>query len=180
MTQLSAPVGPTDHILGPPAAPVTLVEYGDFECPNCKAAFPVIRDLVASFGDRLQFVWRHFPITLRRRPCREGSGSDRGRGVQGKFWEMHDILFLHQEELDAASLLSYARALDLDAGRFEEDMASGRFADRVYADLDSGQASGVSWTPTFFINGERYPTARDLEGLVRTVTERVQRETARR
>lgn len=169
MTQLTVPVSATDHILGPPAAPVTLVEYGDFECPNCEAAFPVIRDLVASLGDRLRFVFRHFPITLRHDHAQKAAEAAEAAGAQGKFWEMHDILFRHQDDLDRESLESYARTLGLDLERFNAEMSNGTYADRVYDDLDSGQASGVSWTPTFFLNGERYPIARDLDGLVQKV-----------
>ena len=174
MTQLTVPVSSIDHILGPPNAPVTLVEYGDFECPNCAAAYPVIRGLVDSLGSRLRFVFRHFPIVLSHDHAEKAAEAAEAAGAQGKFWEMHDILFQHQDDLDRDSLVSYARTLNLDIERFSNELFGDVYADRVYQDLDSGQASGVSWTPTFFLNGERFPSARDLDGLARAVTERVQ------
>jgi protein-disulfide isomerase len=175
MTQyLTVPVSSIDHILGPPNAPVTLVEYGDFECPNCAAAYPVIRGLVESLGDRLRFVFRHFPIVLSHDHAEKAAEAVEAAGAQGKFWEMHDILFEHQDDLDQESLVAYARTLNLDVERFSKELSEGVHADRVYHDLASGEASGVSWTPTFFLNGERYPIARDLDGLVRLVTDRVQ------
>lgn len=175
MTQyLTVPVSPVDHILGPPDAPVTLLEYGDFECPNCAAAYPVIRGLVDSLGDRLRFVFRHFPIVLSHDHAQKAAEAVEAAGAQGKFWEMHDILFEHQDDLDRESLVAYAGMLSLDIERFSTELLEGVHADRVYRDLDSGQDSGVSWTPTFFLNEVRYPIARDLDGLVRMVRERVQ------
>ncbi|MGH7498416.1 MAG: DsbA family protein [Gemmatimonadales bacterium] len=174
MTHLTAPVSSIDHILGPPNAPVTLVEYGDFECPNCAAAYPVIRGMVDSLGDRLRFAFRHFPIVLSHDHAQKAAEAAEAAGAQGKFWEMHDVLFQHQDDLDRESLGAYARMLNLDVERFSNELFGDVHADRVYRDVDSGQSSGVSWTPTFFLNGERYPIARDLDGLVRAVTQRVQ------
>ena len=180
MTQLTVPLSPIDHILGPPTAPVTLVEYGDFECPNCAAAYPVIRGLVESVGDRLRFVFRHFPIVLSHDHAEKAAEAAEAAGAQGKFWEMHNILFQHQDDLDRESLVSYAGGLGLDVERFRNELLGDVYADRVYRDLESGQASGVSWTPTFFLNGARYPIARDLDGLVREVAAAVQQRTGRR
>ncbi len=168
---LTVPVSPVDHILGPPDAPIILVEYGDFECPNCYAAYPVIRGLLDALGHRLQFVFRHFPITLRHDHAMKAAEAAEAAGAQGKFWEMHDILFQHQDDLDRESLVAYAAALGLDVVRFRNELFSDAYADRVSLDLASGGASGVSWTPTFFLNGTRYPIARDLAGLVREVEE---------
>jgi protein-disulfide isomerase len=174
------PVSSIDHILGPPNAPVTLVEYGDFECPNCAAAYPVIQGLLASLDGRLRFVFRHFPIIISHDHALKAAEAAEAAGAQGKFWEMHDILFEHQDDLDRESLVSYARTLNLDVERFAQELLEGVHTDRVYRDLASGEASGVSWTPTFFLNGERYPIARDLDGLVRLVMERVQQRAATR
>jgi formate-nitrite transporter family protein len=173
-SQLTVPVSSIDHILGPPDAPATLVEYGDFECPNCRAAYPVIRSLIDSLGDRLRFVFRHFPIVLRHDHAQKAAEAVEAAGAQGRFWEMHDILFEHQDDLDRESLIAYARMLNLDVERFSKELLGDVYADRVYADLESGEASGVSWTPTFFVDGARYSIARDLDGLVREVREHVQ------
>ncbi len=181
MTQyLTVPVSSSDHIVGPQNAPVTLVEYGDFECPNCAAAYPVIRNLVASVGDRLRFVFRHFPITLRHDHAEKAAEAVEAAGAQGKFWEMHDVLFEHQDDLDRESLVAYARTLNLDVERFKSELLDGIYADRVYRDLASGEASGVSWTPTFFLDDARYPIALDLDGLMRAVTERVEQRAGAR
>ena len=177
---LTIPVSASDHIIGPQNAPVTLVEYGDFECPNCAAAYPVIRNLVNSVGDRLRFAFRHFPITLRHDHAEKAAEAVEAAGAQGKFWEMHDILFEHQDDLDRESLVSYAQTLNLDIERFRTELLEGTYSDRVYRDLASGEASGVSWTPTFFLNEVRYPIALDLDGLMRAVTERVQQHAGAR
>jgi protein-disulfide isomerase len=169
---LDVPVSPADHMLGPREAPITLVEYGDFECPNCRAAAPVIRGLIESLGDRLRFVFRHFPIVLSHDHAQKAAEASEAAGAQGKFWEMHDLLFEHQDDLDRESLVEYARTLGLDVERFGRELLEGRYADRVYHDKAGGEVSGVSWTPTFFVNGERYPIARDLDGLVREVEQR--------
>jgi protein-disulfide isomerase len=164
-------VSPDDHILGPPDAPITLVEYGDFECPNCLAAYPVIQGLLASLENRLRFVFRHFPIVLSHDHAQKAAEAAEAAGAQGKFWEMHDLLFEHQDELDTVSLIAYAGTLGLDVERFTRELQSGTYADRVYDDRAGGEVGGVSWTPTFFVNGVRYPIARDLDGLVRRVEE---------
>jgi formate-nitrite transporter family protein len=168
---LTGAVSLTDHILGAPDAPITLVEYGDFECPNCLAAYPVIKGLIESLGNQLRFVFRHFPIVLSHDHAQKAAEAAEAAGAQGKFWEMHDLLFEHQDDLDAESLISYARTLGLDVERFTRELQSGAYSDRVYHDREGGEVSGVSWTPTFFVNGVRYPIARDLDGLVRRVEE---------
>ena len=179
MPNLTVPVSDIDHVLGPPDAPVTLVEYGDFECPNCQAAYPVIKGLIGSLGSRLRFVFRHFPIVLSHDHAEKAAEAAEAAGAQGRFWEMHDVLFQHQDHLDRVSLVVYARELGLDVVRFSKELLGSAYADRVYQDIDSGQASGVAWTPTFFLNGERFPLARDLDGLVRAVTERAQQRASR-
>ena len=167
---LSVPVSDRDHSLGPAQAPVTLVEYGDFECPHCEAAFPVIRGLLDTLGGRVRFVFRHFPITVSHDHAEKAAEAAEAAAVQGKFWEMHNLLFQHQDALDSESLVGYARELKMDVEQFRRDLAGGIYADRVYEDLVSGENSDVHWTPTFFLNGVRYGVARDLDGLVRAVT----------
>jgi protein-disulfide isomerase len=168
---LTVPVSTRDHSLGPAQAPVTLVEYGDFECPHCLAAYPVIRGLLKSLDGRVRFVFRHYPITVSHDHAQKAAEAAEAAAEQGKFWEMHDLLFRHQDALDTESLVGYARELGLDVERFRRELAGGVYADRVYEDLVSGQNSEVHWTPTFFLNGVRYGSARDLDGLVRAVTD---------
>lgn len=168
---LSLPVSPRDHSLGPVNAPVTLIEYGDFECPHCAAAYPVIRSLLETLDGRVRFVFRHFPITVSHDHAQKAAEAAEAAAEQGKFWEMYDLLFQHQDELDSDSLIRYAGELGLDVDKFTSGFLAGQFAERVYEDLTSGESSGVHWTPTFFLNGIRYGSARDLDGLVREVTE---------
>ncbi|HEY7636189.1 MAG TPA: DsbA family protein [Gemmatimonadales bacterium] len=170
---LAVPVSSSDHILGPADAPVTLVEYGDFECPNCEAAFPVVRSLLESLDGQLRFVFRHFPVSIRHDHAQKAAEASEAAAEQGKFWEMHDILFRNQDDLDRESLLGYAGELGLDLERFTYELDESIHAERVFRDLASGEASGVSWTPTFFLNDVRHGVARDLDGLVRAVAERV-------
>ena len=168
---LTTAVSTRDHSLGPAQAPVTLVEYGDFECPHCAAAYPVIRGLLESLGGRIRFVFRHYPITVSHDHAQKAAEAAEAASEQGKFWEMHDLLFQHQDALDNESLVGYARELKLDMERFQRELLGGVYAERVYEDLVSGQDSGAHWTPTFFLNGVRHGAARDLDGLVRAVTE---------
>jgi formate-nitrite transporter family protein len=168
---LSLPVSARDHSLGQVQAPVTLVEYGDFECPHCAAAYPVIRGLLEALDGRVRFVFRHFPITVSHDHAQKAAEASEAAAEQGKFWEMHNLLFQHQDELDSESLIRYAKELGLDIDTFTSGFLAGQFAERVYEDLASGESSGVHWTPTFFLNGARYGSARDLDGLVREVTD---------
>lgn len=119
---LATPVTSNDHILGPPDAAVTLVEYGDFECPNCAAAFPVVRNLLHSLDGQLRFVFRHFPVSIRHDHAQKAAEAAEAAAAQGKFWEMHDILFHNQDDLDRGSLLGYARELNLDLDRFTYEL----------------------------------------------------------
>jgi formate-nitrite transporter family protein len=177
---LAVPVSSTDHILGPADAAVSLVEYGDFECPNCAAAFPVIQNLIESLAGRLRFVFRHFPVSIRHDHAEKAAEASEAAAAQGKFWEMHDILFRNQDDLDRESLIGYARSLNLDLDRFSYELDESLHAERVFRDIASGEASGVSWTPTFFLNDIRHGVPRDLEGLVRTVAEQVRQRAGSR
>jgi formate-nitrite transporter family protein len=172
MSTLSLPVGPGDHIRGPAGAPITLVEYGDFECPHCAAAAPVLRAALAEFGPRLRFVFRHYPIVISHRDAHFAAQASEAAAAQGKFWEMHDLLFQRQSSLSRESLLGYARELGLDADRMARQLDSGEYADRVDRDLESGDASGVRWTPTFYLNDDRLgplPNPEQLLDLLRAV-----------
>jgi Na+/H+ antiporter NhaA len=153
-----------DHFRGPAEAPVTLVEYGDFECPYCGHAEPVVRELLADFGD-LRYVWRHLPLNDIHPHAQIAAEAAEAAGAQGKFWEMYDLLFAHQSELVMADLVGYARELALDTKRFREDLRKRAFTTRLAQDVESADLSGVSGTPIFFINGRRHYGAYDIDTL---------------
>lgn len=164
------PVDPElDHIRGPEEAPVTLVEYGDFECPYCGQAEPVVRELLAAFGADLRYVFRHLPLADVHEHAQLAAEAAEAAGAQGRFWEMHDLLFSHQDALEPEDLLSYARALDLDVDKFAEKMNKRKYMPRVARDVDSADRSGVSGTPTFFINGRRHHGHFDIGSLTAAV-----------
>ena len=166
LLDLTEPVDPDiDHVRGPADGPVTLVEYGDFECPYCGRAEPVIRELVQMFGRDLRFVFRHLPLEDVHEHAALAAEAAEAAGAQGRFWEMHDLLLAHQDALTVTDLREYARQLGLDQDRFIEDLDSRRFALRVARDVESADASGVAGTPTFFINGRRHYGAYDLDSL---------------
>ena len=154
-----------DHVRGPADGQVTLVEYGDFECPHCGRAEPVIRQLVQTFGQDLRFVFRHLPLEEVHEHAALAAEAAEAAGAQGRFWEMHDMLLAHQDALTVEDLLAYARQLGLDQARFSDDVESRRFALRVARDVQSADDSGVAGTPTFFINGRRHYGAYDLDSL---------------
>jgi len=157
-----------DHVRGPADAPVTLVEYGDFECPYCGHAEPVIRELQADFGD-LRYVWRHLPLTDVHPQAQLAAEAAEAAGAHGKFWEMYDLLFAHQSKLLMRYLVGYADQLALDSPRFQEDLRKRKFASRVAQDVESADLSGVSGTPVFFINGRRHYGAYDINTLTAAV-----------
>lgn len=154
--ELTTPVGPNDHTQGPPNAPITLVEYGDYECPYCGMAYPIVKRIQERLGDRLRFVFRNFPLAEAHPNAMAAAEFAEAAALQGKFWEMHDALYEHQRALNGTNLQRYARALDLDRRALDAALRSGDPIARVRADVMSGVASGVSGTPTFFINGRRF------------------------
>jgi NhaA family Na+:H+ antiporter len=168
-TKLVEPVGERDHVLGPDDAPVTLVEYGDLECPYCRQVNPVIRELRRRLGGRVRYVFRHFPIRTSHVHAQLAAEAVEAADAQGKFWEMYEFILEHQEALDQTHLLEYAAELDLDLDRFKQDLDQNVYADRVKEDFHSGVRSGVNGTPSFFINGVRYDGAWDLESLIDAV-----------
>jgi Na+/H+ antiporter NhaA len=157
-----------DHIRGPADAKVTLVEYGDFECPYCGQAEPVVRALLANFGD-LRYVWRHLPLTDVHPNAALSAEAAEAADRQGAFWPMHDLLLQHQQELRPVHLVRYAADLGLDVDRFREDLRRHIGAARVAEDVDSAGSSGVAGTPTFFINGRRQYGAYDIDTLTAAV-----------
>jgi protein-disulfide isomerase len=155
-----------DHIEGPAEAAVTLVEYGDYECPYCGAAYPIIKEVQARMGERLRFVFRNFPITTSHAHAEQAAEAAEAAAEQGSFWQMHDVLFENQRHLSDQDLRAYAEKLGLDVGLFDEELAEHAHADRVREDFMSGVRSGVNGTPTFYINGVRYDDSYDVETLL--------------
>jgi Na+/H+ antiporter NhaA len=178
---LSEDVDPArDHVRGGENAPVTLVEYGDYECPYCGQAEVVIRELLAEFGDELRYVWRHLPLNDVHPNTQVAAEAAEAAGAQGRFWPMHDTLLDHQDELTPMDLRRYATALGLDLERFWDDLRRHRYADRVAEDVGSADASGVAGTPSFFINGRRHEGAYDLATLTGAVRAARRRAAIRR
>ncbi|MFF0576327.1 Na+/H+ antiporter NhaA [Streptosporangium saharense] len=169
IVDLVAPVDPRrDHVRGPQDAPVTLVEYGDFECPYCGQAEPVVRDLLAGFGD-LRYVWRHLPLNDVHPRAQLAAEAAEAAAAQGAFWPMHDRLLAHQDDLRPRDLVGHAEALGLDVERFRRDLQEHAGTARIAEDVDTADLSGVSGTPTFFVNGRRHQGAYDITTLSRAV-----------
>ena len=158
-----------DHIRGPDDAPVTLVEYGDFECPYCGQAEQVIRELLAAHGDDVRYVWRHLPLNDVHPMAQTAAEASEAAAAQGRFWEMYDTLLSHQGELSPRDLIRYAQELDLDVDRFRNELRRREYAARVSEDVASADESGVSGTPTFFINGRRHYGVYDMDTLTQEV-----------
>lgn len=164
--ELTIPFTPErDHVRGRADAPAELVEYGDYECPFCAAAHPVVEGLLADAGDAIGFAFRHFPMTTVHPHAERAAEAAEAAGAQGRFWEMHGLLFANQHRLGDRDLVGYARALDLDVDRFAEELRSRVHFDRVREDLMSGVRSGVNGTPTFFTNGVRHDGPYDARSL---------------
>jgi protein-disulfide isomerase len=142
-----------DHVRGDPGAPVTMVEYGDFQCPDCGNAYPIVHELLARFGGRLCFVFRHMPLSDLHPRAQAAAEAAEAAGAQGRFWEMHDRLFTHQRQLSDDDLRGHAEAIGLDTERFERELEERRHAGRVAENYASGAQSGTPSTPRFFVNG---------------------------
>jgi Na+/H+ antiporter NhaA len=165
ITDLAVPVDPErDHVRGPKKSPVTLVEYGDFECPYCGQAEPVVRELLADYGD-VRYVWRHLPLNDVHPNAQAAAEAAEAAAAQDAFWEMHDLLLGHQGALRPPDLVGYAADLHLDIQQFTSDLSNHEGAAHVAEDVDSADLSGVSGTPTFFINGIRHQGAYDIDTL---------------
>jgi protein-disulfide isomerase len=166
-TALTVPVDEgRDHIQGPAEAAVTLVEYGDYECPYCGAAYPIVKEVQARMGDRLRFVFRNFPITTSHPHAEQAAEAAEAAAAQERFWEMHDVLYENQRHLEDEDLRTYAEQLGLDVERFGKELAEHAHAARVREDFMSGVRSGVNGTPTFYINGLRHDDSYELETLL--------------
>ena len=165
--RLTIPIGPDDHSRGgPETAPLTLVEYGDYECPYCGAAYPIVKEVERTLGDELRSVFRNFPLgDLHPHAVQAAEAAEAAAG-QGRFWEMHDRLYEHQDRETTQDLTEHARALGLDVERFRSDLEEHEYEPRIQADFLSGVRSGVNGTPTFFINGVRHNGGYDLDTLL--------------
>ena len=166
MSRLRESVGAADHRAGPDDAPLTLVEYGDYECPHCGAAHPIVQEVRRRLGSRLRFVFRHFPLSELHPHAVLAAEAAEAAGAQGRFWEMHDSLFADQDALELEDLVRRAQDLGLDVARFERELRDGVHRAAVETSFRTGVRSGVNGTPTFFINGVRHDGRWDAESLV--------------
>ncbi len=157
---------------------MTLVEYGDYECPYCGAAYPIVKEVQSRMGDRLRFVFRNFPITTSHPHAEQAAETAECAAAQGRFWEMHDLLYENQARLRDPDLHGYAESLGLDVDRFDRELAGHIHAARVREDFMSGARSGVNGTPTFYINGVRHDDSYDLETMLAALERAVAAVTA--
>ena len=173
MANLRPPVTPEDHVQGSENAQVTLVEYGDYECPHCGRAYSIIKRIQKHFGKSLRFVFRNFPLSELHPQAESAAESAEFAGACGKFWEMHDLLFENQERLSGALYLELAEQLSLPIEALQRALEEGTYRTRVRADFSSGVRSGVNGTPTFFINGKRHDGPFDYETLAPAIQEQI-------
>lgn len=170
--KLTLPVSESrDHIQGPVNAPVTLVEYGDYECPYCAQAYMIIKEVQERLGSKLRFVFRNFPLTKVRPHAYKAAIAAETAAAQGKFWEMYDYLFKHGQAINDDSLRRSAANLGLSLTKFDREFLDRTYSSHVDEDIQSAKNSGVKSTPTFFINGDRYNGAWDLDSLLGTLDE---------
>ena len=169
--KLALPIEGRDHIQGNIGAPITLLEYGDYECPYCGEAYPIVKEIQERLGEKLCFAFRNFPLANSHPHAVHAAEAAEAAAAQGQFWEMHDMLFENQQALDDEDLAQYASDLDLDAKRLIKEVQSGEHQARVKEDFRGGTRAGVNGTPTFFINGERYDGPRDVDSFLEALTE---------
>ena len=168
---LTPPLSARDHIQGSPEASIVLVEYGDYECPYCGEAYPVVKELQQRLKGKMSFVFRNFPLANAHPHAEFAAEAAEAAAGQGKFWEMHDVLYENQQALEPENLLEYGSALGLEMPRFTKEMNEHVYAPRVREDFRSGVRSGVNGTPTFFINGVRYNGSYDLRSMLTALKE---------
>jgi protein-disulfide isomerase len=165
VSRLLLPIRPTDHVHGPENAPYTLVEYGDYECPDCGRLYVILRDLQRDIASRLRIVFRHYPLSGVHRHAQQAAEAAEAAGAQGKFWEMHTLLFERQQALRTKDLVRYAKELALDVEKFRDELKNEKYGERVRADFLAGVQNGVYGTPGLFLNGVRYDGAWGKESL---------------
>jgi protein-disulfide isomerase len=169
MATLKIPVSSSDHLQGNPKAPVILVEYGDYQCPHCGHAYPIVKRVQDHFGDKLGFVFRNFPLNEIHPAAESAAETAEFAATKGKFWEMHDAIFEHQRNLSDDSLMSLAKQLGLSPTELRDAWSAETFTPRVKSDFVGGARSGVNGTPTFFINGHRHDANFEFEDLVEAI-----------
>jgi protein-disulfide isomerase len=156
MVMSTVKVNPDDHVQGPANAPIVLIEYADYQCPYCGQAFYIIKNLQKKLGDKLQYVFRNFPLVSIHKFAYHASLAAEAAGIEGKFWEMHDTLFENQRHLNDTDLMNYAEQIGLNPKQFEKDLAGPEALKKVEEDVESGTKAGVEGTPYFFVNGKLY------------------------
>jgi len=164
--ELTEPTAGRDHMQGPIDAPMTLLEYGDYECPYCGDAHPVVKAVQKRLGNRLCFAFRNFPLVNSHPHAEHAAEAAEAAAAQGKFWEMHDLLFENQESLEDEELAQYAGTLGLDANRLMSEVVAGAHIERIRDDVQSGEECEVNGTPTFFVNGVLYEGEPEVEALI--------------
>lgn len=167
--RLDRPIGEGDHTQGNPDARVSLVLYGDYQCPYTARVVPIVNDLLRERGEEIHFAYRHFPLSDIHPHSQAASEAAEAAASQGKFWEMHETIFQHMGRQDRSSLLRYAGDLGLDTDRFTQDLKDHAHADRVNRDKESGEQSGVESTPTFYVNGIRYDGENEMDAITEAV-----------
>jgi protein-disulfide isomerase len=178
MGTLRVPVTQHDHVRGPANAPVTLVEYGDYECPHCRLAHPIVNAVRQHFARQLRFVFRHFPLSQIHPNAETAAESAEFAGAHGRFWEMHDGIYENQDRLGLPLLFALVRTLGLSELELQSALASGEYEPKVRADFLGGVRSGVNGTPSFFINGERHDGSYAFDDLVAAIELRLERRAA--
>ena len=171
MAALKVPISPEDHVQGAESARVTLVEYGDYECPHCGRAYPIVKRLQKHFAEGLRLAFRNFPLSEMHPNAEPAAETAEFAGAQGHFWEMHDLLFENQESLGQRLYAQLARGLDLSPEALRRALEDQEYKARVQADFKGGVRSGVNGTPTFFINGHRHDGPFDFEDLALAIDE---------
>jgi protein-disulfide isomerase len=177
--RLVVPVGESDHVLGPETAVVTLLEYGDYQCPYCGQAYPIIKELLDRVGRQVRFVFRNFPLSTIHPHAESAAEAAEAAGAQGQFWAMHALLYQNQEALDGEDLVRYASALGLDESSFVRELTRHVHAARIREDFMGGVRSGVNGTPTFFINEGRHDGPFSLDSLLGAVEVEIAAATGR-
>lgn len=168
------PLNATDHILGPAAATVTVIEYGDFQCPFCRAAYPAVKILLKEFPDRVRFAFRHYPVVEVHPHAERAAESAEAAGVQGKFWPMHDLLFENQQHLQDEHLRQYAAQAQLDLPQYDREMDRRIHLPRVREQMHGGKQNGARGTPTFFVNGVIEDVTFGMEDLFKAIEAKLQ------
>ncbi len=162
-----------DHVIGPANAPVTLIEYSDFQCPFCSRIFPTLQQVVKEYGNKVRFVYRHFPLTSIHPYAQKAAEASECAAEQGKFWQFHDLVFSNQEQLNLEQLKTWGKQLGLNTSKYNDCIDSGKYAKRVQTDMQEGEQKGVSGTPATFINGQLVSGALPFESFKQIIDQAI-------